>query len=221
MPATPAQAAARRAPGPQLRGARPAGSITPHDPSPPAAANLHAGSSARRAGHAWPQLGAPALCCHHEAAQLTTPRGRPHLVDERGGAGHQFDVVAGQDELILDGGRALALDARQHLHHPHNLLAQEVADLHLGAAVCRGGHRGGAGAGCFVWVGASMPRRAELQRRPARDSCVRGAARATLQAGRASRESGAGPRQGGRPARAARRRVAAAASAARGAHSQC
>lgn len=65
-----------------------------------------------------------------------------HLVDECAAAGHQLDVVSGQDELVLDRAAALAGHTRQHVDHPHNLLTQEVADLDLAALVCNEGRRG-------------------------------------------------------------------------------
>ena len=52
-------------------------------------------------------------------------------MDERARPADQLDVVAGEDELVLDRRRPLDRDARKHVHHAHALLPQEVADLHL------------------------------------------------------------------------------------------
>jgi hypothetical protein len=83
-------------------------------------------------------------CCPHATCVCTHDHARPLPPPPReaqgpgrgsGPAPHQLDVVAGEDELVLDRAAALARHARQHADHAHNLLAQEVADLHARALV--------------------------------------------------------------------------------------
>ena len=54
---------------------------------------------------------------------------RTDIVHHGGGAIHQLDVVSRDDELVLDGLRALNLATRQHVDDANALLAQEVTDL--------------------------------------------------------------------------------------------
>ena len=53
------------------------------------------------------------------------------VVDHSRGLGDLFDVVAGEDDLILDLGGAVDLDPREHLDDALELLAKEVVDVDL------------------------------------------------------------------------------------------
>lgn len=50
------------------------------------------------------------------------------LLDVGSGLGHVVDVVAGENELVLDVGRLDDVDAHRQLDGADDLLTQEVAD---------------------------------------------------------------------------------------------